>query len=90
MTEKKTLLDIRSLTKTFMHRGKSLTVLRDMDLKLYAGDTVSIMGPSGAGKSTLLHLLGTLDSPTSGIVSFGGEDIFARKPNALAKFRNED
>jgi lipoprotein-releasing system ATP-binding protein len=89
MSEKAPLLSIRGLNKTFLHRGKNLAVLHDLDLKLYPGDTVSIMGPSGAGKSTLLHLLGTLDSPTSGTLEFGGEDVFARKPAALAKFRNE-
>ncbi len=83
------LLEIRGLSKTFLHRGKTLRVLRDLDLKLYPADTVSIMGPSGAGKSTLMHLLGTLDTPSSGDMLFMGEDVFRRKPASLAKFRNE-
>lgn len=89
MSDNVPLLDIRRLSKTFIHRGKTLRVLRELELKLYPGDTVSIMGPSGAGKSTFLHLLGTLDSPTSGTMLFNGEDVFKRSAASLAKFRNE-
>ena len=89
MSDAAPLLELRKLSKTFVHRGKTLRVLREVDLKLYGGDTVSIMGPSGAGKSTLLHLLGTLDTPTAGTMLFGEEDIFKRSANSLAKFRNE-
>ena len=83
------LLELRGLSKTFIHRGKTLEVLRDLDLTLYKGDTVSIMGPSGAGKSTLLHLVGTLDTPSSGTMLFDGDPVFERKASDLAKFRNE-
>lgn len=90
MTDSRTpLLHAKNLSKTFLHRGNTLEVLRNIDLRLYRGDTVSIMGPSGAGKSTLLQILGTLDEPTAGKMYFNGEDIFARSSAELAKFRNE-
>ena len=89
MTETAPLLDIRDLDKTFVHRGKTLNVLHGLNLKIYPGDSISIMGPSGAGKSTLLHVMGTLDAPSSGKILFDGEDIFARSAARVAKFRNE-
>ncbi len=82
-------IELINLEKTFEMRGQKLRVIDDLALKLYKGDRVSIMGPSGAGKSTLLHLMGTLDTPTSGRMLFDGQDIFARSSAQLAKFRNE-
>lgn len=88
--QEKPLLDIQNLTKRFVHRGKELTVLEDLDFRIYPGDRISIMGPSGAGKSTLLQVMGTLDEPSSGRVNFDGEDIFRRSPKGLADFRNRE
>src|SRR5437762_1976502 len=55
--------------------GRSLEVLRGIDLEIDEGEIVAIVGPSGAGKSTLLHCIGTLDLPTSGNIELAGEDI---------------
>ena len=87
--DKEPLVRLEGLSKRFDHRGGKLTVLRSVDLRLYSGDMVAIMGSSGAGKSTLLQILGALDWPTGGRYLFGGEDVFARKAAALARFRNE-
>lgn len=90
MTDSETpLIDLQGMTKEFEHRGDRLTVLEDLDFRVYSGDRVVIMGPSGAGKSTLLQVMGTLDSPTQGKMLFDGEDIFDRSSSGLAKFRNE-
>ena len=90
MTESNTpLIDIQGLSKRFEHRGQDLTVLKDLDFRLFEGDRVAIMGPSGAGKSTLLQLMGTLDAPTTGKMYFNGEDIFERSSSGLARFRND-
>ncbi len=86
----KPLIQIRNLEKTFLHRGKELTVLKGLDLKIFKGDTVSIMGPSGAGKSTLLQIMGTLDQPTQGTMHFDGIDVFNLSESGLAKFRNKN
>src|SRR3954463_6189249 len=71
--------------------GRSLEVLRGIDLDIDEGEVVAIVGPSGAGKSTLLHCIGTLDLPTSGTIEVSGEDITrlgATKARKLAALRN--
>lgn len=88
MTDKP-LLEMRKLSKSFLHRGRTLNVLQEVDLNIMPGDRVAIMGPSGAGKSTLLQIMGTLDAPTGGKLMFDEADIFSRPSSALAKFRNE-
>jgi lipoprotein-releasing system ATP-binding protein len=84
------LIESHGLSKRFLHRGKTLTVLEDMDFKIYAGDRIAIMGPSGAGKSTLLQVIGTLDEPTSGRVIFDDVDLFSKSSATLASFRNRE
>jgi lipoprotein-releasing system ATP-binding protein len=81
-------VDIRQLTKSYAHGGTVLDVLRGIDLTIGAGEMVAIVGTSGAGKSTLLHVLGTLDQPTSGTISFDGTDVTRMPPSRLADFRN--
>jgi lipoprotein-releasing system ATP-binding protein len=64
-------------------------VLSGVSLKLSRGEAVAIMGPSGSGKSTLLHILGALDTPTSGSVTLDGTSPFELDQKALARFRNQ-
>jgi lipoprotein-releasing system ATP-binding protein len=82
-------IKVEGLTKTYLHGGKRLDVLRGLDLEIGAGELVALTGPSGAGKSTFLHVVGTLDVPTHGRVLFDGVDVFAHGEDALADFRNE-
>ena len=65
-------------------------VLRGATVAVGAGEVVALVGASGVGKSTLLHVLGTLDRPTAGRVSWRGEDLFARGEADLVKFRREE
>jgi lipoprotein-releasing system ATP-binding protein len=74
--------------KEFPVPGGSLVILDGVDLAVDRGESVAVMGPSGAGKSTLLHILGTLDSPTSGRVRLLGCDPFSLSASDLADFRN--
>ncbi len=63
-------------------------MLRGVSLDVEAGEVMSIVGPSGAGKTTLLHIMGTLDRPDSGKVSYDGRDLSGLSSNELARFRN--
>jgi lipoprotein-releasing system ATP-binding protein len=69
------LVVIENLEKSFVHMGRTLHVLKGIDLTLYAGQILAIVGQSGAGKSTLLHCIGTLDLPTSGRIKLGKEEL---------------
>jgi lipoprotein-releasing system ATP-binding protein len=82
------LLEVRGLCKTYVSGQNRVEVLSGIDLKLEAATTTALVGASGAGKSTLLHLLGALDRPSSGTVSYNGEDIFKKSDRELAHFRN--
>ena len=82
------LVTVQNVTKTFEHEGRSLEVLKGIDLQIDRGEMVTIVGPSGAGKSTLLHLIGTLDLPTEGRILYGGRDVTRLGSLELAEFRN--
>jgi lipoprotein-releasing system ATP-binding protein len=79
---------VEHLAKTYPTRGEPLVVLRDVSLRLTAGQNAAILGPSGSGKSTLLFILGTLEQPTAGQVRLDGVDPFALSELELADFRN--
>ena len=81
---------IEGLTKSFQHMGRTLDVLKGIDLNIYAGQILAIVGQSGAGKSTLLHCMGTLDLPTSGRIRLGGEELTTMSGARLAAIRNRD
>jgi lipoprotein-releasing system ATP-binding protein len=68
----------------------ALQVLKGVDVEIQKGEVVAIVGASGAGKSTLLHILGTLDNPDQGMVSINTENVFTKKANELAQFRNRN
>jgi len=83
------LIHVQDLCKTFHADGKTVEVLKGLNLSIERGEVINILGASGAGKSTLLHILGALDRPTSGIVVHDGEDVFLRGDRGLAEFRNK-
>lgn len=68
---------------------ESLHILRDVNLRVERGESLSIVGPSGSGKTTLLNLIGTLDRPDAGKVVLDGEDLSHLDEKALARVRNE-
>jgi lipoprotein-releasing system ATP-binding protein len=81
-------LIVGNLSKEYATRGEPLLVLRNVNLEVNTGDALAILGPSGSGKSTLLHILGTLDTPTSGTIRLADQDPFALAEKDLAHFRN--
>ncbi len=81
-------LCVTNLSKSYATRSEPLEVLRAITLRLVSGQNLAITGPSGCGKSTLLHILGTLDTPTSGSVTLDGVDLCQLSEARLAAFRN--
>jgi putative ABC transport system ATP-binding protein len=82
-----TLVEAVNLTKTYMLGKVPVEALQGVNLKVEAGDFVSILGPSGSGKSTMLNLIGALDKPTSGTLLIDGVDISKLNDNQLADLR---
>jgi putative ABC transport system ATP-binding protein len=70
-----TIVDACGLTRVFPMSAGPVVAVRNVSLRVSRGDYVAIGGPSGCGKSTLLHLLGCVDTPTSGTVTFEGRDV---------------
>jgi ABC-type lipoprotein export system ATPase subunit len=83
------LLSGRDIHKTYTLGKRSLAVLCGINLELARGDFLALRGASGAGKSTLLHLLGGLDTPTSGEVWLRGRNLATLSSRELARLRNE-
>jgi lipoprotein-releasing system ATP-binding protein len=77
-----------NVCKSFHHMGRTLEVLRGVDLEIADGEMLGIVGPSGAGKSTLLHCIGTLDAPTTGSIRLAGEEVTRLPASRLAEIRN--
>lgn len=84
------LLELEDVGREFPAAGggAALTVLRQVSLRVLAGESVAIIGPSGSGKSTLLHIIGSLDRPTRGRVRLAGTDLAALTEEQLAAVRN--
>jgi putative ABC transport system ATP-binding protein len=81
------VLEALGLCKVVSDAGGALTVLDDINLRIYAGQSVAILGASGSGKSTLLGLLAGLDTPSAGAVRLFGEDLFTLDEDGRARLR---
>jgi lipoprotein-releasing system ATP-binding protein len=84
------VLSARNLIKTFEQGSAEVKVLHGIDLDLDAGECVAVVGSSGSGKSTLLHLLGGLDTPSSGTVEILGKDMAGISDAERSRLRNEN
>lgn len=85
---KQVILQTRDLRKSFLQGDTEIQVLQGINLEVVSGDTLAIVGSSGSGKSTLLHLLGALDSPTSGEVTINGQAVTPLSETARGDLRN--
>lgn len=83
------VLVARSLTKVYQMGEVRVEALRGVDFELFAGEFLVLLGPSGSGKSTLLNILGGLDSPTSGTLTYRGKALDLGDEAALTTFRRE-
>jgi len=79
----------QGLGRRFQVGEIDVTVLQDVDLQIHAGETLAVVGASGSGKSTLLHMLGGLDTPTTGSVQVMGQALAGLDPAALGRLRNQ-
>lgn len=81
------LIRLTDVSKRFVKGKDTITIFDHLDFAVPKGDFVALMGPSGSGKTTLLNLLGAIDRPTSGQISFNNERIDGLSEGALAHWR---
>jgi len=82
------VIEIEGIWKTYHPGDFAVHALRGVDFSVDDGSFVAVMGPSGSGKSTLMHILGCLDTPTSGTYHLGGQDVSTMTEQELARVRN--
>ncbi len=83
------MIEVTDITKTYQSGDTSFQALKGVSFSINDGEFVAIMGPSGSGKSTLMHILGCLDTPTSGTYFLDGKDVSTMSDDALADIRRD-
>lgn len=83
------MIEVKNITKTYQTGDIAFQALRGVSFRIEDGEFVAIMGPSGSGKSTLMHILGALDTPTSGTYLLDGKDLSTLADDELADIRQD-
>ena len=83
------IIELKGISRTYTNGGQALTVLKDIDLTIAAGELVAIIGASGSGKSTLMNIMGCLDVPDRGDYYISGQNAAHLSPDELARLRRE-
>lgn len=83
-------VDIRGMSKSYYLNESQIPVLKNINLTINRGDLISLTGPSGVGKSTFLHVVGTLDSPSEGIITYDHAQVQSWSEAKIASFRNKN
>ena len=83
------MIELEGICRTFLVGGEPVHALRNIDLKIAAGEYISVMGPSGSGKSTLLNVLGLLDRPDRGHYLLDGIETTSMDDEARARLRQK-
>ena len=83
------MIEVKNITKVYKSGDVETKVLKDISFSIKEGEFVGIIGPSGSGKSTLMHILGCLDTPTSGQYSLEGKDVSQLSDDDLADIRKK-
>jgi putative ABC transport system ATP-binding protein len=87
MTATETIVSATNVTRSFAMPAGPVVAVRDVSLEIRGGDHIAVRGPSGCGKSTLLHMLGCVDAPTSGTLTFDGRDVARLSDSARSLLR---
>ncbi len=83
------MIEVSNITKTYTSGGEPFKALKGVSFTINDGEFVAIMGPSGSGKSTLMHILGALDTPTTGTYKLDGKKVSDMSDDELASIRRD-
>ncbi|TVR48707.1 MAG: ABC transporter ATP-binding protein [Puniceicoccaceae bacterium] len=89
-TGRETVFQTRGVTKVYVMGEVKIHALRGVDLALFAGELMVLLGPSGCGKSTLLNILGGLDTPTAGTVTYRDQELTRADERTLTRYRRHE
>src|SRR3989338_3250717 len=83
------MIEVEKVSKTYPTGTGEFLALKDVSFTINDGEFVAVIGPSGSGKSTLMHIIGALDTPTSGQYLLDGQDVSLLSDDELARIRQE-